>query len=54
MALCLQTAHLLAVRYYYTATFKKMPNNHPAMKLLMSVKIMRPDRQVAVQGLLQW
>ena len=36
------------------ATFKKIPNNHPAIKLLMSMKIIRPDRQVAVQGLLEW
>lgn len=35
-------------------TFKKVPNNHPAIKLLMDTKIMRPARQVAVQGLLDW
>lgn len=33
-------------------TFKKVQNNHPAIKLLMGTKIMRPARQVAVQGLL--
>lgn len=36
------------------ATLKKIPNNYPAIKLLLSVKIIRPDRQVAVQGLLEW
>lgn len=35
-------------------TYKKVPNSHPTIKFLMGMKIMRPARQVAVQGLPDW
>lgn len=35
------------------ATCKKIPNNDPAIKLLMGMKIIRTNRQVAVQDLLK-
>lgn len=35
------------------ATYKKIPNSDPAIKLFIGMKIIRPDRQVAVQGLIE-
>lgn len=40
--------------FLHMEILKKVPDNHPTIKLLMGMKILRPVRQVAVQDLLDW